>query len=106
MRSFAVAAVFFFALLMVYSWQHFSSIEYGYRIETEKAQLQHLQEENRQLGLTEAQLTPVGADRSPCPSDWHAIAATRTDRHSGRDGFECGRARSGIGDNTGCAPNR
>jgi cell division protein FtsL len=42
---------------MVYSWQHFSSIEYGYHIETEKAQLQHLQEENHQLGLTEAQLT-------------------------------------------------
>jgi cell division protein FtsL len=57
MRSFTVAAVFFFALLMVYSWQHFSSIEYGYHIETEKAQLQHLQEENHQLGLTEAQLT-------------------------------------------------
>ena len=56
MRSFAIAAVFFFALLMGYSWQHFSSIEYGYRIETEKAQLQHLQEENHQLGLTEAQL--------------------------------------------------
>ncbi len=57
MRSFTVAAVFFFALLMVYSWQHFSSIEYGYHIETEKAQLQHLQEENHQLGLTEAQLS-------------------------------------------------
>ena len=57
MRSFAVAAVFFFALLMVYSWQHFSSIEYGYHIETEKAQLQHLQDENHQLGLTEAQLS-------------------------------------------------
>ena len=57
MRSFAVSAIFFFALLMVYSWQHFSSIEYGYRVETEKAQLQHLQDENHQLGLTEAQLT-------------------------------------------------
>ena len=57
MRSFAVAAVFFFALLMVYSWQHFSSIEYGYRIETERAQLQHLQDENHQLGLAEAQLS-------------------------------------------------
>jgi cell division protein FtsL len=57
MRSFAVAAVFFFALLMVYSWQHFSSIEYGYRIETQKAQLQKLQDENHQLGLTEAQLS-------------------------------------------------
>jgi len=57
MRSFAVATVFFFALLMVYSWQHFSSIEYGYHIQTEKAQLQHLQDENHQLGLTEAQLS-------------------------------------------------
>ena len=57
MRSFAVAAVFFFALLMVYSWQHFSSIEYGYHIELQKAQLQRLQDENHQLGLTEAQLS-------------------------------------------------
>jgi cell division protein FtsL len=57
MRSFAVAAVFFFALLMVYSWQHFSSIEYGYHIEAQKAQLQQLQDENHQLGLTEAQLS-------------------------------------------------
>ncbi|MGC1784814.1 MAG: cell division protein FtsL [Acidobacteriaceae bacterium] len=61
MRSFAVAAVFFFALLMVYSWQHFSSIEYGYHIQAEKAQLQHLQDENHQLGLTEAQLS--GSER-------------------------------------------
>lgn len=57
MRSFAIAAVFFFALLMVYSWQHFSSIEYGYHIESQKAQLQHLQDDNHQLGLTEAQLS-------------------------------------------------
>ena len=61
MRSFAVAAVFFFALLMVYSWQHFSSIEYGYHIETERAQLQHLQDDNHQLGLTQAQLS--GSER-------------------------------------------
>lgn len=57
MRSFSVAAAFFFAFLMLYSWQHFSSIEYGYRIETERAQLQHLQDDNHQLGLAEAQLT-------------------------------------------------
>ena len=57
MRSFSVAATFFFLFLMLYSWQHFSSIEYGYRIETERAQLQHLQDENHQLGLAEAQLT-------------------------------------------------
>ena len=60
MRSFAVAAVFFFALLMAYSWQHFRSIEYGYHIQTEKAQLQRLQDENHQLGLTEAQLSGSG----------------------------------------------
>jgi len=57
MRSFTIAAVFFFALFMVYSWQHFSSIEYGYHIESEKAQLQQLQDENHQLNLTEAQLS-------------------------------------------------
>jgi hypothetical protein len=57
MRSFSVAAAFFFAFLMLYSWQHFSSIEYGYRIETERAQLHQLQDQNHQLGLTEAQLT-------------------------------------------------
>src|SRR5487761_1120874 len=57
MRSFAVAAVFFFAILMVYSWQHFRAVEDGYRIETERAQLQHLQDENHQLALTEAQLS-------------------------------------------------
>jgi len=57
MRSFAIAAAFFFALLMVYSWQHFSSIEYGYHIESQKAKLVHLQDDNHQLGLTEAQLS-------------------------------------------------
>lgn len=57
MRSFAVAAMFFFAILMVYSWQHFRAVEDGYRIETERAQLLHLQDENHQLGLTEAQLS-------------------------------------------------
>lgn len=57
MRSFTIAAAFFFALLMIYSWQHFGSIEYGYHIQTEKAQLQKLQDENHQLGLTQAQLS-------------------------------------------------
>jgi cell division protein FtsL len=57
MRSFSIAAVCFFALLMVYSWQHFSSIEYGYHIEAQKAQLQQLQDQNHQLALTQAQLS-------------------------------------------------
>ncbi|WP_114210671.1 cell division protein FtsL [Acidisarcina polymorpha] len=56
MRSFATAMAVLFALIMVYGWQHFSAIEYGYRIEAEKQQMEQLNEQNRQLRLTEAQL--------------------------------------------------
>jgi hypothetical protein len=56
MRSFAGAMALLFALIMVYGWQHFSAIEYGYRIESEKQQIESLNEQNRQLRLTEAQL--------------------------------------------------
>ncbi len=57
LRSFFIAAVCLFVLCMGYSWQHFSSIEYGYHIESEKAQLRQLQDQNRELALTEAQLS-------------------------------------------------
>jgi hypothetical protein len=56
MRVFACAMAFLFGLIMMYGWQHLSAIEYGYRIESEKTQLQQLEEQNRQLRLTEAQL--------------------------------------------------
>ena len=56
MRSFATAMVLLFVLIMVYGWQHFSAIEYGYRIESEKQQIELLNEQNRELRLTEAQL--------------------------------------------------
>jgi cell division protein FtsL len=56
MRSFAAAMALLFALIMVYGWQHFSAIEYGYRIEAEKQKINSLSEENRQLRLSEAQL--------------------------------------------------
>ena len=63
MRSFAAAMALLFALIMVYGWQHFSAIEYGYRIESEKQQIDPLNEQNRQLRLTEAQLgDPVRID--------------------------------------------
>jgi len=63
MRSFAYAMVFLLSLAMIYGWQHFSAIECGYRIEAEKQQLQQLEEQNRQLRLTEAQLAnPVRID--------------------------------------------
>jgi cell division protein FtsL len=56
MRSFAIAMAFLLSLALVYGWQHFSAIEYGYRLQTEKQQVQQLEEQNRQLRLTEAQL--------------------------------------------------
>lgn len=56
MRRFAIAMMLMFAMVMIYGWQHFSSIEIGYRVEAEKQQLEQLREQSRQLGLTEAQL--------------------------------------------------
>jgi hypothetical protein len=35
MRSFTIAMTLFFALTMVYVWQHFSAIEVGYRVEAQ-----------------------------------------------------------------------
>ncbi len=64
MRSFARAVAMLFVLVMFYGWQHFSSIESGYRVEGEKQHLLQLQEQNRQLRLTEAQLgDPARIDR-------------------------------------------
>jgi hypothetical protein len=45
---------------MIYGLQHFSAIEGGYRVESEKQALDQLREENRQLRLAEAQLTQPG----------------------------------------------
>jgi len=56
MRRFALAMSVLFVVVMLYGWQHFSSIEIGYRVESEKQQLHQLEEQNRQLGLKEAQL--------------------------------------------------
>lgn len=56
MRVFACVMLVLFGLVMIYGWQHFSGIEYGYQIQTEKAQVRQLQEQNRQLLLNEAQL--------------------------------------------------
>jgi cell division protein FtsL len=57
MRQFAVVMSTLFVLVMVYVWQHFLAIEIGYKVEAEKQQVEQLREENRQLRLTEAQLT-------------------------------------------------
>ena len=60
MRTFTAVMAVLFALVMLFVWQHFSSIEVGYHVESQKSQVELLREENRQLRLTEAQLTDPG----------------------------------------------
>ncbi len=60
MRIFSAAAFCLFSLVMIYGLQHFSAIEGSYRIESEKQVLEQLREDNRQLRLSEAQLTQPG----------------------------------------------
>lgn len=57
MRVFTAAVTVLFSLIMIYGLQHFSAIESSYRVESEKQALEQLKEQNRQLRLTEAQLT-------------------------------------------------
>jgi cell division protein FtsL len=57
MRVFTAAITVLFSLIMIYGLQHFSAIERSYRVESEKQVRDQLREENRQLRLSEAQLT-------------------------------------------------
>ena len=57
MRVFSAAVAVLFSLIMVYGLQHFYAIESSYRVESEKQVLNKLREENRQLRLSEAQLS-------------------------------------------------
>lgn len=59
-NHFSVVMTFLFSLIMLYGLQHFSAIESGYRVESEKQSREQLREENRQLHLSEAQLTDPG----------------------------------------------
>jgi len=60
MRVFSAAVVALFSLIMIYGLQHFSAIESSYSVESEKQTLDQLREENRQLHLSEAELTQPG----------------------------------------------
>jgi cell division protein FtsL len=64
MRTFTIVTMVFFLLTMVYVYQHFSAIEVGYNVEAQKQAVEHLREANRQLMLSEAQLSdPQRIDR-------------------------------------------
>jgi len=56
MRYFGLALCFLFLLVMGYALQHFRAIEYGYKIETLRAERDSLTETNRALRLEEASL--------------------------------------------------
>jgi len=60
MRVFSAAVAVLFSLIMIYGLQHFSAIESSYHVESEKQTLDQLREENRQLHLSEAELTQPG----------------------------------------------
>lgn len=60
MRVFAAACTVLFSLIMVYGLQHFYAIETSYHIESQKQVRDQLREENRQLRLSEAQLSRPG----------------------------------------------
>jgi cell division protein FtsB len=59
-RIFSAAVAALFMVMMFYAWQHFSSIEYGYRIEAQKAECERLVEVNRTLTLEAASLRDPG----------------------------------------------
>jgi len=57
MKQFGIALGCLFLLVMTYTWQHFKAIEYGYKVESLKAQRDSLLEVNRALRLEEASLS-------------------------------------------------
>lgn len=56
MKVFAIVLAVMFVLVTVYVWQHFSAIEYGYKIENLRSERDVLVEANRSLKLEEASL--------------------------------------------------
>jgi cell division protein FtsL len=60
MRVFSAAVFVLFTLVMVYGLQHFYAIEGSYRLEREKQTMSQLREENRQLRLSQAELSRPG----------------------------------------------
>ena len=59
-RIFSAAVAALFMVMMFYAWQHFSSIEYGYKIEAQKSERDRVVEVNRTLKLEAASLRDPG----------------------------------------------
>ena len=56
MRTLCAGLAVLFAMVMLYAWQHFSAIEYGYRIEALQTKRDNITEANRLLRLELAEL--------------------------------------------------
>ncbi len=56
LASFAFALSILLMFAMIYVWQHFSAIEYGYKIEQLKSEREAIMESNRALKLEESSL--------------------------------------------------
>jgi cell division protein FtsL len=59
-RVFSATLAAIFLMVLFYAWQHFSAVQYGYEIETQKTQRDQLVEQNRALKLEEAGLRDPG----------------------------------------------
>jgi cell division protein FtsL len=59
-RIFSASVAALFLLVLFYAWQHFSAVQYGYKIEAQKTQIDQLVEQNRSLKLEEAGLRDPG----------------------------------------------
>jgi len=88
MITFGITLAMLFLLTMVYLWQHFSAIEYGYKIEQLKSERDTIAESNRALSLEEASLKdPARIDRlarelgmqHPVDGQWQPMEAATSD---------------------------
>ncbi len=88
MVTFGLTLAVLFLLVMVYLWQHFSAIEYGYKIEQLKSERDTIAESNRALSLEEASLKDVSridqlarelGMQHPVDGQWQPMDTATTD---------------------------
>ena len=71
MRTFTATMSVLFLLVMVYVWQHFSAIEIGYQVETQKQQVRAAAGAEPATALDRgAVVTPAASTRSPGSWAW------------------------------------
>ena len=88
MRRFTGAMCCLFLLCIVYVWQHLGSIEAGYSVEAQKVQVEQMRETNRQLRLSEAQLSDPGRIDTIAKAAWVWVRRC-PGRWCGRMGLRC-----------------